>query len=240
MFSARNHSRKPQDVAGLGVPFRHERTAHPRGSLVWRRQAGPGLVKDDVARVHVETREEWRAWLSQHHRTSAAVWLVSWKKHTGRPAIPYDEAVAEALAFGWVDSKPRKLDADRTMLYYTPRRSGSAWSRPNKFRVEQLEREGLMSEEGRRAVDAAKQDGSWNLLDDVEDLIIPPDLAAAFDRHPGASPAWESFPRSAKRGILEWIVQAKTRRTRDRRIEQTASLAARGERANQWRPHAPS
>lgn len=193
-------------------------------------------MKGEVARVHVETRDEWRDWLRQHHRTSTAVWLVSWKKHTGRPAVAYDEAVSEALAFGWVDSKPAKLDADRTMLYYTPRRPGSAWSRPNKVRVEELERTGLMSDEGRRVVEAAKHDGSWTTLDDVEDLVVPPDLAAAFDRHPGAAREWESFPRSARRGILEWIVQAKTRPTRDRRIEETASLAARGERANQWRP----
>lgn len=197
-------------------------------------------MRDDVARVHVETREQWRAWLLEHHRTASAVWLVSWRKHTARPAVPYDEAVSEALALGWVDSRPAKLDKDRTMLYYTPRRPGSAWSRPNKLRVEQLERTGLMTDHGRRVVEAAKQDGSWTVLDDVEDLVVPPDLAAAFDRHPGAAVTWESFPRSARRGILEWIVQARTRPTRDRRIEQTASLAARGERANQWRPKASS
>lgn len=195
-------------------------------------------MNDNVARVHIETREQWRDWLREHHRSARAVWLVSWKKHTGRPAVAYDEAVTEALAFGWVDSKPAKLDGDRTMLYYTPRRPGSAWSRPNKIRVEELERLGLMTDAGRRAVQEAQQDGSWTLLDEVEDLVVPPDLAAAFDRHLGAAQTWESFPRSAKRGILEWIVQARTRPTRDRRIEQTASLAARGERVNQWRPRA--
>lgn len=197
-------------------------------------------MKDKVARVHVETREQWRAWLREHHRTVRAVWLVSWKKHTGRPAVAYGEAVSEALAFGWVDSRPAELDADRTMLYYTPRRVGSAWSRPNKLRVAELERTGLISDHGRRAVESAKQDGSWTVLDDVEDLVVPSDLAAAFARHPGAAPTWESLPRSARRGILEWIVQARNRSTRDRRIEQTASLAARGERANQWRPKASS
>lgn len=197
-------------------------------------------MRDEVARVHVETREQWRAWLREHHTTVAAVWLVSWKKHTGRPAVAYDKAVSEALAFGWVDSRPAKLDADRTMLYYTPRRAGSAWSRPNKLRIAELERTGLMSEPGRRAVEVAKQDGSWTVLDDVEDLVVPSDLSAAFARHHGAAAAWESFPRSARRGILEWIVQARTPSTRDRRLEQTASLAARGERANQWRPKASS
>lgn len=186
--------------------------------------------------MHVETREQWRAWLQEHHRTSRAVWLVSWKAHTGRLAVPYHDAVSEALAFGWVDSRPAKLDDARTMLYYTPRRPGSAWSRPNKARIDELEQAGLMTEYGRRVVAAAIADGSWNLLDDVEDLVVPPDLAEAFDRHPGSAQQWEAFPRSAKRGILEWIVQARTAGTRTRRTEETAVLARRGARANQWSP----
>lgn len=195
-------------------------------------------MKEDVTRVHAETRGQWRAWLQEHHLSAPAVWLVSWKKHTGRPAVSYDDAVSEALAFGWVDSRPAKLDDDRTMLYFTPRRPGSAWSRPNKLRVEELDRAGAMSEHGREVVAAALADGSWSRLDDVEDLVVPADLAAAFDRHPGAAEQWQAFPRSVKRGILEWIVQARTAGTRDRRTEQTAALASRGERAGQWRPRA--
>lgn len=187
-------------------------------------------------RHHAETREQWRAWLAEHHATASGVWLVSWKKHTGRPAVPYDEAVSEALAFGWVDSRPAKLDDSRTMLYFTPRRPGSAWSRPNKLRVDELEKAGLMTEAGRRVVAAARADGSWDVLNDVEDLVVPPDLAAALERHPGSREHWDAFPRSARRGILEWIVQARTATTRGRRVEQTAEQAARGERANQWRP----
>lgn len=189
-------------------------------------------------RVHSETRAAWRAWLQAHHADRPGVFLVSWKKHTGKPALTYDEAVEEALCVGWVDSKPAKLDADRTMLWFSPRKPGSAWSRPNKQRVERLEAAGLMSEAGRRVVAAARADGSWTRLDDVEDLVVPDDLAVAFDRHAGSREQWEGFPRSAKRGILEWIVQARRPETRARRVEETARLAARGERANQWRPRA--
>lgn len=189
-------------------------------------------------RVHPETRAAWRAWLEEHHTERPGVFLVSWKKHTGKPALTYDEAVEEALCFGWVDSKPAKLDEDRTMLWFSPRKPGSAWSRPNKQRVERLEAAGLMREAGRRAVEAAGADGSWTRLDEVEDLVVPDDLAEAFARHPGSREAWEGFPRSAKRGILEWIVQARRPETRARRVEETARLAARGERANQWRPRA--
>lgn len=186
-------------------------------------------------RVHPETRSQWRAWLSTHHATSAGVWLVSWKKHTGRPAMGYAAAVEEALCFGWVDSTAQKLDGDRSMLWLTARKRGSAWSRLNKQRVEQLTTAGLMAPAGLAAVAAAQQSGSWSILDPVEDLVVPEDLGAAFARHPGSRPQWDAFPPSARRGILGWIVLAKRADTRARRIEEAASLAARGERANQWK-----
>ena len=185
-------------------------------------------------RFHAETREQWRAWLAEHAAEGRGVWLVTWKKDSGRPVLAYEDAVTEALAFGWVDSKGGKLDADRTMLWFTARKRGSGWARPNKRRIEALEAAGLMTDAGRRVVDAAKADGSWTLLDDVEDLVVPPDLAAAFDAVPGSREQWEAFPRSAKRGVLEWIVQAKTAPTRAKRIAETAEKAGRGERANQW------
>jgi uncharacterized protein YdeI (YjbR/CyaY-like superfamily) len=191
-------------------------------------------MTDDV-HVHPESRAVWRAWLAEHHGRSAGAWLVSWKKHTSRPALTCDEAVEEALCFGWVDSKPRRLDADRSALWFSPRRRGSAWSRPNKERVARMEAAGLMTDAGRSAVEAAKADGTWILLDTVEDIIVPDDLAAAFDARPGSRARFDAFPRSARRGILEWIVQAKRPATRAARVAETARLAERGERANQWR-----
>ena len=194
------------------------------------------MKPEDAERVEVETREAWGRWLEAHHDTATGAWLVSWRKHTGKPAVGYEPSVEEALRFGWVDSKGRKLDDDRTMLWFAPRKRRSGWSRPNKERIARLEVAGRMAPAGRAAVEAAKADGSWTLLDDVEDLVVPPDLAAAFAEHPGGAEQFEAFPRSAKRGILEWIVQAKTAATREKRIAETARLAAQGERANQWRP----
>ncbi|MGJ9404700.1 YdeI family protein [Nesterenkonia aurantiaca] len=187
-------------------------------------------------RIHVETRQQWREWLLAHHKTAPAAWLVSWKKATGRPALSYNEAVSEALAVGWVDSKPSKLDEERTMLYFSPRRPGSAWSRPNKLRVEQLRRSGAMTDAGERVVAQAVESGSWTLLDQVEDLIVPDDLEAAFMSNPPARENWDRFPPSTRRGILEWIVQAKRPTTRQARITQTAQKAAVNQRANQWHP----
>jgi uncharacterized protein YdeI (YjbR/CyaY-like superfamily) len=180
----------------------------------------------------------WRAWLEDNHGRAAGVWLVTWRAHTGRTRVSYDEAVEQALCFGWVDSRPRALDADRTMLWFSPRKRGSGWSRPNKERVQRLLAAGRVAPAGLAVLEAAKADGSWTMLDAVEDLVVPDDLAAALDARPGAREQWEAFPRSVRRGILEWIVQAKRAPTREKRVTETADKAAAGERANQWRPKA--
>ncbi|HSK97087.1 MAG TPA: YdeI/OmpD-associated family protein [Euzebyales bacterium] len=192
-------------------------------------------IQDDAERVHAETVEDWARWLEDNHARGTGVWLVSWRGHTGRPAVGYEDAVVEALRFGWVDSRGARLDDDRSMLWFSPRRRGSGWARTNKRRIAQLEAEGRLEPAGRAVVEAARRDGTWTLLDDVEDLVVPDDLAAAFARHPGSRERWDAFPPSGRRAILEWIVQARQAPTRARRIEQTAELAARGERANQWR-----
>jgi uncharacterized protein YdeI (YjbR/CyaY-like superfamily) len=185
--------------------------------------------------THPLTRAEWRAWLEQNHARPNGVWMISYKKAAGKPALSYAESVEEALCFGWVDSKPGKLDDQRSMLWFAPRKPRTGWSRPNKERVERLIAAGLMAPAGLAKVESAKQDGSWSILDGVESLEVPPDLAEALDAYPAARSNFEAFPRSVKRGILEWIVQAKTAPTRAKRIAETARLAEENRRANQWR-----
>jgi uncharacterized protein YdeI (YjbR/CyaY-like superfamily) len=163
------------------------------------------------------------------------VWLISYKKFTGKPHVEYDEAVEEALCFGWVDSKPNKLDDERSMLWFAPRKRGSGWSKPNKERVERMIAAGLMTPAGMEKVAAAQRDGSWNALDAVEALEIPPDLETALAAYSSARQNFAAFPRSAKRGILEWIANAKRPETRAKRIEETARLAKNNLPANQWR-----
>jgi len=162
--------------------------------------------------------------------------MISYKQATGKPRVEYAESVEEALCFGWVDSKGNKLDDERSMLWFAPRKRGSGWARPNKERIERLIAAGLMAPAGLAKIDAAKADGTWTLLDSVENLEVPDDLATALDRFSAARANFEAFPRSARRGILEWIVQAKTAATRAKRIEDTARLAQEHQRANQWRP----
>lgn len=192
--------------------------------------------RDDAPRVHAETAEEWRDWLLAHHASEAGAWLVSWKATTGRPSVGYVRSVEEALCVGWIDSSGRKLDDERSMLWFTRRKSGSGWAGTNKERVVRLEAEGRMTPAGRAMIDAAKADGSWTLLDDVENLVVPDDLAAAFARHPGSRENFDAFPPSARRAILDWIVHAKREATRAARLEESARLAAQDVRANQWVP----
>jgi uncharacterized protein YdeI (YjbR/CyaY-like superfamily) len=192
-------------------------------------------VLDELDWFHPESREEWRAWLAANHATARGVWLVAWKTATGRPRLAYAEGVEEALCFGWVDSLARGVDDERSRLLYTPRKPRSGWSRPNKERVGRLLAAGLMEPAGLAVVEAARADGSWSLLDDVEDLIEPDDLRAALDADPAARANWDAFPRSARRGILEWILQARRSETRQRRVAETARLAAENIRANQWK-----
>lgn len=186
---------------------------------------------EDHPRVAVDSRAALRAWLAANHGSPGSIWLVTWRKGDPRH-LPYDAIVEEALAFGWVDSLPRALDAARTMLRLSPRKPGSAWSALNKARIARLEAAGLMAPSGLAAVARAQADGSWSKLDAVETLAEPAELVAALARHPPAATHWAAFPRSARRGILEWIVQARTPATRARRIEQTAAEASLNRRAN--------
>jgi uncharacterized protein YdeI (YjbR/CyaY-like superfamily) len=186
--------------------------------------------------VQPKTRAAWRAWLAKHHERAEGVWLITYKKAAGKPRIEYDEAVEEALCFGWVDSKPGKVDEERTKLWFAPRKPKSGWSRPNKERIERLIASSLMQPAGLAKIEAAKKDGSWAALDAVEDLVVDADLAAALAIYPKAAQNFEAFPRSAKRGILEWIALAKRAETRAARIAETARLAQDNERANQWKP----
>ena len=179
-----------------------------------------------------ETQAGWRDWLAEHHASEPSVWMVHWKKASGKQTFSYDEAVEEALCFGWVDSSNRSLDDDRTMYYFTPRNPQSTWSRSNKERVERLISDGRMTAAGMALIDAAKANGSWTIYDEIADLVIPADLAAALAANGDAARYFDAFPDSAKKIILWWIKSAKRPTTRTNRITQTATLAADNRMAN--------
>jgi uncharacterized protein YdeI (YjbR/CyaY-like superfamily) len=194
------------------------------------------MIKAPPNSVQPKTRAAWRKWLKQNHTRAEGVWLISYKKATGKQRFDYEAAVEEALCFGWIDSKGHQLDEERSMLWFAPRQARTGWSRSNKARVEKLIEAGLMAPAGLAKIETAKQDGSWNALDAVEALETPPDLDSALSANPIAQQNFAAFPRSAKRAILEWISTAKKPETRAKRVEETARLAAENIRANQWRP----
>ncbi len=185
---------------------------------------------DEAEQLEPASVDEWGRWLHEHHAQPTGVWLVSARRAADK-AFSYEESVLEALRFGWVDSTVRGVDADRSMMWFAPRRSGSVWTRINKGRIARLEEAGLMEPAGAAAVAAARATGMWTLMDPVEDLEVPADLASAFDTHPGSREHWESWSPSARKLVLTWIVLAKRPGTRAVRIATTAEKAARGEKS---------
>lgn len=189
----------------------------------------------DTQTFHVPTREAWRAWLAQNYEAEKSVWLIIYKKASGTPSVYYPEAVEEALCFDWIDSKPNKRDERSYYQFFSKCNPKSNWSKVNKEKVAQLIVQGLMQEAGHKMVEIAQQNGTWTALDEIENLVILTDLQALFDQHPQAYKNYEAFPRSSKRGILEWIANAKRPVTRTQCIMQTVEKAVRNIRANHYR-----
>ena len=186
---------------------------------------------DDAPEVHADDRATWRAWLEANHATAAGAWLVTWRARSGRIRLDYEDAVEEALCFGWIDSTGGYLDDERGRQYYAPRKPRSPWAATNKARVERLIAAGRMAPAGLAAIERAKANGSWEVLDSVERLEVPADLAAALQAHPPAEANFRAFPPSARKMLLGWIALARRPETRAARIAKTAEAAARNERA---------
>jgi uncharacterized protein YdeI (YjbR/CyaY-like superfamily) len=191
----------------------------------------PETWKFDLAIFHPEDAATWRAWLELNHRTARGVWVASWKRSTGRPAVPYERVVEEALCFGWIDSTANTLDDERGLQLVTPRKARSGWTRLNRQRVATLEAEGRMADAGRRAVEVAKANGWWTRYDPVEDLIEPDDLARALDASPPARRGWDRHPPSARKQMLWWVISAVKPETRATRIAKIVTEAEQGRRA---------
>jgi uncharacterized protein YdeI (YjbR/CyaY-like superfamily) len=167
------------------------------------------------------SRGGWRRWLVSNAERTDGLWIVYRKKASSLEGPVYDDLVEEALCFGWIDSRLRRLDDDRLIQWFSPRRSGGLWSAVNKERVARLMASGHMTERGQGAIDQAKADGSWSQLDDVDALIVPPDLRTALQAVPEAEAAYEGLGDSVKKQYLWWIHSAKRTTTRSSRIDET-------------------
>jgi uncharacterized protein YdeI (YjbR/CyaY-like superfamily) len=183
---------------------------------------------EEAARVEPASRAEWRAWLAVNHAASTGVWLVYPKKASGLPGPSYEEAVEEALCFGWIDSRVRPLDGRRRLQWVSPRRPGSIWSAPNKARVARLLAAGRMAPAGLAKIEAAQADGSWEILDKVEALELPEDLAAALAGAPKAASGFAALAPTLQKQCLYWVLSAKRAQTRAGRVAAVALAAAGG------------
>lgn len=180
------------------------------------------------------SQKEWRQWLSENHNSRESVWLILYKKESGKPIISWSDAVDHALCFGWVDGKRKPFDEEKFLQFFCRRKSKGTWSKINKEKVQRLIAEGLMTQAGLDTIEKAKQNGSWTILDDVEELIIPEDLENEFHSHPGSKDYFLGLSKSVRKTILAWIVFAKREETRKKRITEVAELAAQKRKPKQF------
>ena len=173
-----------------------------------------------------QRRQEWRAWLEENHDTKKEIWLIYYKKHTGKPSIPYDDAVEEALCFGWIDSIVKRLDGERYTQRYSPRKPKSIWSVLNKVRVGKMMEEGKMTPEGLALVEAAKKSGEWDKARVREEVRVPEDLEKALALNPKARENFYGFTPSQRKHYLWWVEEAKREETRERRIREVVRRSA--------------
>ncbi len=186
---------------------------------------------DDAPYVHADDRVTWRAWLEANHEREHGAWLVTWRSRSGRQGLDYEAAIEEALCFGWVDSTAGRFDDDRGKLYFAARKPRSPWAATNKARVRRLIAAGLMTPAGMAAIERAKANGSWEVLDAPERLEVPDDLARALEASPPAAVSFAAFPPSARKQMLAWVAMAVRPATRASRVAEIAKAAQRNERA---------
>ena len=180
-------------------------------------------------------KSDWRKWLEKNHQKKEAVWLIFYKKKSPNYNLSWSESVDEALCFGWIDSVKKTIDAEKFKQYFSKRKAKSNWSRVNKDKVESLMEQGLMQEQGFKSIEIAKENGSWTLLDEVEALIVPEDLKAAFANFKGSMEFFEGLSKSAKKSLLYWIVSVKRKETRQKRILEIVENARKNRRPKHFR-----
>ena len=182
--------------------------------------------KKELKSFHPKTRNAWRKWLEKNHSASPGIWLIYNKKSTGKAKLLYNDAVEEALCFGWIDSTLRPIDDKRFMQRFTPRKPKSGWSGLNKKRIEKMTAEGLMTKAGLEKIEAAKKDGRWESLDHIDAIKLPEDFEKALNSNKKAKTNFENFPQFSKKQFLYHINQAKTVTTRKQRIMLCVKMAA--------------
>lgn len=190
------------------------------------------FTSDSSEALDPRHRAAWREWLDKNHADSPGVWVKIHKLGSATPGLKLEEALEEAICFGWIDSRLHPLDNDEFKLYFSKRKPTSIWSQNNRIRVERLEAKGLMMPAGMEAVAIAKENGAWTSLIPIDNLEIPPDLEVALEANPAAKNNFYGFTDSTKKMILRWIDTAKRHETRMKRIDETVRHAAKNQKPN--------
>jgi uncharacterized protein YdeI (YjbR/CyaY-like superfamily) len=176
--------------------------------------------------IFAKDRKVWRKWLQKNHAKAPGIWLGYYKKHTEEPTVTYAEAVEEALCFGWIDTTSNPIDDRTYKQLFTPRKAKSTWSQLNKTRIDKMIAESLMTDAGMEKIEAAKADGSWTKLDDVENLVIPPDLQKALNANKDAKKYFEAYGKTNKKYVLHWLNSKKSPELRAKIIAEVVAAAA--------------
>jgi uncharacterized protein YdeI (YjbR/CyaY-like superfamily) len=171
-----------------------------------------------------KSQADWRSWLEENHATEQSVWLVFYKKASGKPTLTWSDAVDEALCFGWIDSKKVSIDHETSHQFFCKRKPKSTWSKINKDKIENLLALGKMTSAGMKSVEIAKENGSWTYLDGVESLQIPQELEIAFTIHEGLKVKFQSLSKSKRKLMLYSLLSAKTAITKQKRIEEIVRM----------------
>lgn len=182
---------------------------------------------------YFKNAKEWREWLHENHTKSNGVCLIFYKVGSQFESMRWEEAVQVAICYGWIDSTVKKMDEERRRQFFTPRKNKSVWSKLNKSHIDKLLQENLIHESGLKKIEIAKQNGSWNALDAVEDLIIPNDLQSAFEKNEIAFENYKKFSPSYRKGYLYWLNQAKREETRNNRIAEIISLCSQNKKSRE-------
>ena len=193
---------------------------------------GMTALKNGIKTFQPKSRADWRKWLAKNHASERSVWLIIHKKVSGIKGVSYVEAVEEALCFGWIDSTANKRDENSHYQYFAKRKPKSNWSKINKARIEKLMKDGMIMKPGLEIIETAKENGSWNTLDEIDEMITPKDLQSALKKNKKAFENWNRFSDSSKKMILYWIKSAKKDETRIKRIAETIQQAKKNMKAN--------
>jgi len=192
------------------------------------------MQKKEIEIFYPTNRQEWREWLLENHNKKQSIWLVHYNKKSNMPSVSWSDAVDEALCFGWIDSTRKSLEIDKFIQFFTKRKPTSVWSKINKEKIERLKQEGLLMPAGLESISIAQQNGTWNILDDVEELEISEDLEKEFNTREGSKEYFLSLSKSVKKSMLQWIKLAKRPETRQKRIIELVEHASQKIKPNQF------